>query len=162
MKALIVYRSKYGAAGECAKKIGSSLEADCDIVDLKNGQPDPAVYDLVVVGGSIYAGRIQKQIGKYCEKHKTTLQGKFVGYFISCLYTDDKAREELEANFPDWLKAHATVGDWLGGNARLDRMRAIDRFLFVKIAGAANNVEASGSPRASPWHLLSEFKLRLT
>ena len=140
MKALIVYRSKYGAAAQCAAEISQKLNAECDVVDLKTADPDPKPYDIVVIGGSIYAGRIQKDVRKYCEKHKDLLRHTVVGCYISCLYTDDKAREELEGNYPDWLKAHATTLEWLGGNALLSKMNKIDKFLYMKIAGVAEDV----------------------
>ena len=127
MKALIVYRSRYGAAAECAKKISACLDVDCDVVDLKVRKPDPTSYDLVIIGGSIYAGRIQRSVQRYCEKNRDALEARRVGYYISCLYKNDKAREELEGNFPDWLKAHASAGDWLGGQARLAQLGKIDK-----------------------------------
>lgn len=142
MKALTVYRSKYGAAAECAAAISQTLNAGCDVVDLKKSRPNPESYDIVVIGGSIYAGRIQKDVGKYCEKYKEVLRHRVVGCYISCLFADDKAREELEGNYADWLKAHATIMEWFGGNALLSKMNKFDRFLYMKIAGVAEDVRA--------------------
>jgi menaquinone-dependent protoporphyrinogen oxidase len=147
MRALIVYRSKYGASAECARRIAACLNAECDVADLKELKPDPAQYDLIIVGGSIYAGRMQRSVGRYCEKHRAALQGMPVGYYISCLYKDDQAREELESNFPDWLRAHASAADWLGGRIRLKEMSRIDKFLYTKIAGVTEDVSAIDEER---------------
>ena len=122
--------------------MAEKLDAECDIVDLKHDRPDPAEYEVVIIGGSVYAGRIQREIRSFCEKHRSILAGKTVGLYISCLYVDDKAREELEANYPDWLRAHASAADWLGGRTTLDKMTGIDRFLYKKIAKVDTDTNA--------------------
>lgn len=142
MKALVVYRSKYGAAAECARRISERLNAECDVVDLKSETPDPAQYDIVVIGGAIYSGKILRGVRRFCSKFMGVLQEKTVGIYISCLYADDKAREELEGNYPDWLKAHSVAMEWFGGNAVLDNMSSIDRFLYAKVAGVSEDVRA--------------------
>lgn len=147
MKALIVYRSKYGAAAECARRIAACLNAECDVTDLKERKPDPAPYDLIVIGGSIYAGRMQRSVQRYCEKHRDALRAMPVGCYISCLYKGDQAREELEANYPGWLKAHACAADWLGGQIRLKEMKKLDRLLYTRISGVTEDVTALDDER---------------
>ena len=149
MKVLIVYRSKYGATALCAERIADTLNVECNIADLKSDNPDPAGYDVVVIGGSIYSGHIQRAVQRFCEKHRATLEDTIVGYFISCLYEDDRAREELKANFPAWLKAHAVVGEWLGGRAILNKMTRMDRYLFLKIAKVNTDISAIREDRIS-------------
>ncbi len=143
MKTLIAYRTKYGTTALCAKKLNEKLNGICDIVDLKDDKdPDLAEYDTIIIGGSIYAGRMQGAVRRFVEKNKTALQNKKVGLYICCLYQDDKAREELEANFPIWLTAHAAVSDWFGGIAKLSGMSKTDRFIFSRIANIEDDIDS--------------------
>ena len=101
MKALIAYRSKYGAAAMCAEKVAERLSAECEIADLKRDNPNPARYDFVIIGGSVYAGRIQREVLSFCEKYRSILEGKTVGLYICCLYKDDKAQKQNRSQ--PWL-----------------------------------------------------------
>ena len=141
MKILIAYRSRYGTTAECAGKVAKHLQGDVDVIDLKNNKNiDLKPYDTVLIGGSIYAGQIQNSLVRFCEKQKKQLLNKKLGLFICCLYEDEKAAQELEENFPEWLKARSTAREWFGGRATLSRMRAIDRFLFTRIARVDSDV----------------------
>ena len=117
------------------------MQNDVDVIDLKISKKiDLNPYDTVIIGGSIYAGRIQNSLVRFCEKQKKQLIKKKLGLFICCLYEDEKAAQELEENYPDWLKARSTAREWFGGRATLARMRAIDRFLFTRIAKMSSDV----------------------
>ena len=141
MKTLIVYRSRYGTTAECAAKVAKHMQNDVDVIDLKISKKiDLNPYDTVIIGGSIYAGRIQNSLVRFCEKQKKQLIKKKLGLFICCLYEDEKAAQELEENYPDWLKARSAAREWFGGRATLAGMRAIDRFLFTRIANVSSDV----------------------
>ncbi|MBT3272064.1 MAG: flavodoxin [Spirochaetales bacterium] len=148
MNALIAYRSKYGAAALCAQKLNEKLGGKCGIVDLKDEKnPSLVEYDTVIIGGSIYAGRMQGTVSRFVEKNKAALKVKTVGLYITCLYQDDKAREELEANFPIWLTAHAAVSEWFGGIAKLGGMSKTDRFIFTRMAKVVDDIDSISEER---------------
>ena len=141
MKTLVAYRTRYGSTADCAGKIKKNLQGEVDVVDLKSRKKiDLDPYDAVILGGSIYAGRIQSSLLRFCEKQKKRLIKKRIGLYICCLYENEKAVQELEENYPEWLKARAVAREWFGGRAILSRMSVIDRFLFTRIAGVDTDV----------------------
>ena len=71
MKTIIVYASKHGCVEKCAQlltaKIAGAVQL-CNLTGEKNVQI--ADFDTVIIGGSIHAGRIQKEIAVFCERNK--------------------------------------------------------------------------------------------
>ncbi len=129
-RVLIAYRSRYGATEACARKLAERLGGETVIHDLRTRPaPDVRAFDAVLVGGSIYAGKIQREVGAFCERQREALSAVPVGLFICCLFEGEKAREELNAAFPPWLAAHAFAREVLGGELRVEKLSRIDRFL---------------------------------
>ena len=63
MSTLIVYASKYGCTEKCVKLMSKKLNDKVDLINLKNiNDIDLSKYDKVIIGGSIYIGRIQKEV----------------------------------------------------------------------------------------------------
>ena len=70
MNTLIVYSSKYGCTEKCAKLIKEKLNEEVDLVNLKNVKDiDIYKYNKVIIGGSIYIGKIQKSVTEFCTKY---------------------------------------------------------------------------------------------
>lgn len=85
-------------------------------------------YDTVVIGGSIYAGKIQKEVREFCIRNLTQLRQKRLGLFVCCA---DKSRweEQLNGVFPDKLVARAAVKGHFG--YELDPAKASFLMRFV-------------------------------
>ncbi len=64
-------------------------------------------YDVVLIGGSIYAGKMQRTVVSFCERNRAALLQRSVGIFLCCLYQGEDALMQLQSAFPDWLLAHA-------------------------------------------------------
>lgn len=59
MSTLIAYSTKYGCAEKCAKMISDELKDRVDLINLrKENDVDLQKYDKVIIGGSIYIGKI--------------------------------------------------------------------------------------------------------
>ena len=87
MNILIVYASRLGASRFCAEllrdKLNKRYEVTCvDIADA----PDPADFDVVVVGGSIRFERLDKRLRKYIKTHRKTLEQKASAFFLCCAF----------------------------------------------------------------------------
>lgn len=88
MKALIVYGTRYGTAGEIAEEIGKVMGnegVEVNLVDsrgLKNCDVSP--YDLVVVGSGIKIGKWTKGSVKFLKDKKSALKDKKVALFVTC------------------------------------------------------------------------------
>jgi menaquinone-dependent protoporphyrinogen oxidase len=86
-------------------------------------------FDVVLVGGSIYGGRIQREVTAFCEGRSDLLLKCKIGLFLCCLSQGEHAREQLQAAFPDWLAAHAFARSLFGGDLHYDRLTLLDRLL---------------------------------
>ncbi len=141
MKVVIAYRTKYGCTETVARLIADRLHADTELVDLAHTRnPDLSTADAVVVGGSIYGGRIQRDVGAFCDRQRDVLLGRSVVLFICCLLRGEEAEAELAASFPQWLAAHAMSRAWLGGELRLEKLTPVDRVLVRSVPGAEASV----------------------
>jgi len=56
MKIAVVYKSKYGATKQYAEWIAKEL--DCSIFEYSDIKPEKRDYDLIIYGGSLFAGMI--------------------------------------------------------------------------------------------------------
>ncbi len=138
-RVLIAYRTRYGTVRRCAEALRAGIRAEVALVDLKeDGRPPLDAFDLVLIGGSIYAGRVQREVPAFAERCREQLLAKPVGLFICCLYEGERAAAELETAFPSWLNAHAFSRRVLGGELIPGRLRALDRLLIkaMKADGA--------------------------
>jgi len=94
----------------------------------------------VVIGGSIYAGRILPAVPRFVERHREELLRKRVLLFVSCLYEGEKGLEQLREAFPGWLQAHATGAHNVGGEIILEKLRFLDRLIIRNFAKVQENV----------------------
>jgi menaquinone-dependent protoporphyrinogen oxidase len=130
MRTLIVYRSKYGTTAACARQLAEKIGGEVTVVDLaETRSPDVAPYDVVLVGGSIHAGKIQRQVVSFCEKNRAALLSRKAGVFLCCLFTGEEAAIEMQSAFPDWLLAHAFARVFPGAEIHYSRLTLVDRFL---------------------------------
>jgi menaquinone-dependent protoporphyrinogen oxidase len=86
-------------------------------------------YEVVLIGGSIYAGKLQRKVVSFCEKNRSALLQRKVGIFLCCLYQGEEALMQLQSAFPDWLLAHAFARVLPGGEVHYDRLTFLDRLL---------------------------------
>ena len=143
MKLLALYASKYGCTEDCVKYLLGKLDCESDMVNLKNGGAiDLASYDWVVIGGSVMAGRIQKEVRQFCAQNLSELLSKKVALGLCCMAPTD-AENYFKNNFPPELLAHAERAVKFGGEVRADKMSFMDR----KITGLAAKLASGGDAK---------------
>jgi menaquinone-dependent protoporphyrinogen oxidase len=141
MRVLIAFRSRYGTTEACSRSLAGQLEAETQCIDLsRRGRPDARLFDVVLIGGSIYGGKIQREVTWFCERSREPLLQRRVGLFLCCLYRGERAQGQLQAAFPPWLTAHAFASGLFGGALRHDRLSLLDRLLVRGIAHSAGDV----------------------
>lgn len=141
MNVLIAYASKYGAVQRICEMLHQKVDSPPTMVNLRvSAQPEVASYDTVVIGGSIYAGRILPSVPRFVERHREELLQKRVLLFVSCLYEGEKGLEQLREAFPAWLQVHAKETYNLGGEIILDKLRFLDRLIIRNFAKVQENV----------------------
>lgn len=130
MKVFIGFRSKYGTTEACARALAERIKAETALADLRiRHTPDVHAFDVVLIGGSIYGGRIQREVTSFCERRGELLLKRKVGLFLCCLSQGEHAREQLQAAFPEWLAAHAFACSLFGGELRYDKLTLLDKLL---------------------------------
>lgn len=143
MKSIILYTTRYGNTAEAAKRIQKSLGGECRLVNLTaESAPSLDGYDTVILGGSVYIGKVQKQLTSYIQANLKQLLSKNVGLYLCAGAQKEEEREqELNANFPQELLSHARAKDILGYAYAFDKMRFLDKVIMKKIKGDSISVE---------------------
>ncbi|KJS22308.1 MAG: flavodoxin [Clostridiaceae bacterium BRH_c20a] len=134
MSTLIVYSTKYGCAQKCAQMLSEKLNGKVDLCNLKTSKAlDPAAYDKVVIGGSIYIGKVQKEVSRFCSDNRSILKDKTIGLFI-CGMFKDQAEKELKDSFPLEILNNAVAKEFLGGEFVFKKMNPVERLMVKRIA----------------------------
>jgi len=128
---LILYCSKYGATEKCVNLINDRLKKKADMVNLTSANSSINIdgYDTLLIGGGIYAGKIQSELAKFINANKDSLKNKNTGIFICCK-DKNKAMEYIKSNFPKWLTDNSFILIHLGHEINMDKMSPMVRFLF--------------------------------
>lgn len=143
MSTLIVYATKHGSSKGCAVKLSEKLFGKVDLINLKeSGISNLEAYDKVVIGGSIYAGRIQKEISDFCLNDLSILKQKKIGLFICCMI---KNSEEAQINnsFPEDLIANAVVKESFGGEFKFKDMSFAEKIITKMVSKALSKKDDS-------------------
>lgn len=136
MRSIIIYTTKYGCTEKVALKLKSYMQGDVKLVNLmKEKAPSLEGYDRVIIGGSIYYGRIQKKLTEYMTAAQSELISKRLGLFICAASPDiDTRKQELEQSFPVELYEHAACHDILGSEVNYNKLRVLDRIIFRMVS----------------------------
>lgn len=140
MNILIVYASKYGCTEKCAELLSKELYGDVDIMNLKKVRDiDISKYEKIIVGGSIYIGKIQKEVMEFCSINLKELKKKRIGLFICGMQEGDIINNELNENFNPALIEVADAKECFGGEFTFDKMNFIEKFIVKKVSKVTSN-----------------------
>jgi menaquinone-dependent protoporphyrinogen oxidase len=138
MKALIVYGTRGGSTRQIAEEIGKVLGGQGYAVTVKDAKDtrgvDVNVFDLVVVGSSVWATKWKRQAMGFLKKNRNKLADKKVALFSSGLAGDDPAKMDyanqsiakVAAQFPA-IKPLALA--YFGGCVNFDSPSFVARFM---------------------------------
>ncbi len=133
MKTLIVYGTKHGSVEKCSKLLKDKLSGEVITINIRNENvPDLSEFGNVIIGGSIYAGQIQKEIKSFCIKNVGQLKSKRIGLFI-CGLSGDKFEVQLNNAFPKELISVAIAKEFFGGEVVYGKMNFFEKFIMKKI-----------------------------
>ena len=140
MNTLIVYASKYGCTEKCVELLSKKLNREVDIMNLKKSiDIDISKYEKIIIGGSIYIGRIQKEVTEFCSKNIEELKKKRIGLFICGMQEGDIINTELNENFSPALIKIADAKECFGGEFNFDKMTFIEKFIVKKVSKVTSN-----------------------
>ncbi len=142
MKTLILFATKHGATRAIAEKLAKKMDG-AQVFDLASADaPAPGGYDVVIIGSSVYAGRLRKEAKAYAQKHQEALKAAVLGLFVSGL-APEGAKGYAEANYPKDVAAHAKVTEMLGGAFEPSKAGLFERLMMrviTKTSQATNTI----------------------
>lgn len=135
MKTLIAYCSNHGCTETVAREIAQNIGENADICNLKENEPENINdYTQIIVGGSIHAGKIQKEIKNFCTNNMEILLKKDLGLFVCCMYKSETAQKQFDDAFPAQLREHAKATMIAGGQISFGKMNFLERTIIKKAA----------------------------
>ncbi|MBD8046510.1 MAG: flavodoxin domain-containing protein [Clostridium argentinense] len=133
MKTLVVYESKHGCTEKCAMILNNKLQGEVIVINIRNQEiPNIEFFNNVIIGGSIYMGKIQNKIRKFCFENVNILKNKKIGLFICCMNKENEEMQ-LKSSFPKELLLHASAIGYFGGEFILENMNVIEKFIVKKL-----------------------------
>ncbi|MEZ5070912.1 MAG: flavodoxin domain-containing protein [Bacteroidales bacterium] len=142
MKTLIAYSTTLGCTEQCATKLKEGLGNGVEMVRISRRRRfhlDP--YDIIIIGGSIHEGMIQRSVFQFCEGNLETLLKKQVGLFVCCMDPDADEKELIQRAFPDRLVEHALASGFFGGELNIKKMNLLQKIMTRKAARLAKEPE---------------------
>ena len=140
MSTMIAYVSTHGCTEKTAQMLEELLADDVSLVNLKKrARLDLSLFNTIIIGGSIHAGHIQRQVKRFCQEHSDTLKHKRLGLFLCCMEEGDTARKQFDEAFPAELRTQAAVTG-LFGEFDFEKMNFFQRAIVKKVAGITENV----------------------
>jgi menaquinone-dependent protoporphyrinogen oxidase len=152
MSAIIIYATKHGTSDKCANLLAEKMGGDVKVVNIdKDEIPCLHCPDTVIIGFSVYAGRIPKKIAKLLETNEALLLEKKLGLFMCCSAdTDDDVREQIERLWPAKLREHAVSVENFGGEIIWEKLNFLERTaikIVSKQAGSRSNLKPEAIER---------------
>ncbi|ACL69158.1 flavodoxin domain-containing protein [Halothermothrix orenii] len=141
MKKLILYASKHGTTEKASALLAEKLTGEVERVNVQKKFPDLRGYDYIIIGGSIHAGQIQKEIKKLCEDNLNILLDKKIGLFLCC-GLEDRVDDQMKTGFGSKLYEHARVRGYFGYEFNFDKMNFLER-LVVKVLAKVKESKSS-------------------
>ncbi|MFZ5924084.1 MAG: flavodoxin domain-containing protein [Bacillota bacterium] len=136
MQTLIAYSTRHGATREYAEGLARELPGQVTLVDLReNPGFDVSPFEQVVIGGAIYAGKVQKEVRDFCARNLDALRQKRLGLFICCWFQGQQAEQQLQGAFPRELLDSAVVKESLGGKVNPAELNFLERLITRAVAG---------------------------
>jgi menaquinone-dependent protoporphyrinogen IX oxidase len=129
MKGIIIYQGKYGATEQYAQWLAGSL----NISLIKASAVTPAIlagYDLVILGSSVYVGKLV--IAKWLKHNLGELARKKIFLFIVCgtpAEAKDEQQKIIEKNVDPAIRKTTSVF-FLPGRCIISKLSWTDRFVL--------------------------------
>ena len=140
METLILFSSKYGATKEVANKISTHFP-QAEVQDIKElGNLDITRYDSIIIGSSIYAGVVNKEIKDFISTNQSELKNKTWAVFFCGL--NPKTKDEVvKNNFPGGELNSAKVITYLGGLFEAKKANFFEKTLISALTKQKGDVD---------------------
>lgn len=134
MNTLIIYASKHGSAEKCASELTQRLTGKVDVYNIKDGKiPEISSYERIIIGGSIYAGKVQREVSEFCQNNLNILKQKKVGLYLCCM-NKKEFETQLKSSFPQELIDTAVSAENFGGEFRFKEMNLLEKLVTKMVS----------------------------
>lgn len=141
--------------------ISDHLSGEVHLINLKKeAAPDVNPYDQVIIGGSIYAGKINRKVIKFCRDNMDALQKKMVALFICCMEKSPKREEQFDMAFPEELRSRSITNGMFGGEFNTDKMNFFIKYFVKKMTEKETELPVLDTGAVKMF--AEEFKKRVT
>ena len=129
MKAVVIYKGKYGATRQYAQWVGEELNFPV-LQTSEVQEKNIADADLVIIGTSVYIGKLQ--IAKWLKRNSAMLVNKKLFLFlVSGTPPDEKQKLEsyIKTGVPEEIRKHCEFF-YLPGRLVIKKLSWLDRFML--------------------------------
>jgi menaquinone-dependent protoporphyrinogen IX oxidase len=128
MKGVIIYKGKYGATRQYAEWLAEELKFI--IVDPKNCENELKSSNLVILGSSVYIGKLQ--LTDWLQAYADLLKGKKLVLFIVCgtpAHEKEKLESYVRASVPPGIRQQCQIY-FLPGRLIQKKLSLKDKFML--------------------------------
>jgi menaquinone-dependent protoporphyrinogen oxidase len=141
MNAAIIYGTKHGSTHKCANTLANELGSNTKLYNLEiETDVNLSEYDTIIIGGSIHAGAVNKNVKKFIDKNIDILIQKKIGLYLCCMYEGDKALEQFQNSFTEDLRNKANAHGLFGGEFDFEKMNFLEKAIVKKVANVKKSV----------------------
>lgn len=142
MKTLIIYDSKYGCTEKCANLLKGKLK-DAEIYNVNKFDKNLNEYEKIIIGSSVYIGKIKDTIKDFCERNLLVLKQKQIALFTCGVRPGEDGKVQLANAYPNELSDIAIAKENFGGEIYYEKLDNYDRSLTDMVI----NAEGSNFPK---------------
>lgn len=107
------------------------LGEDCDLINLsENRTPSLSAYETIILGSSVYAGKMRSDALAFVSSQERSLRDKSFGVFLCCKDQGEEALRYIKDNLPQWAWNQAFLKIALGHEVHLEKMNIFEKSLF--------------------------------
>lgn len=132
MKSVIVFATKYGSAEECALILKGKMKGDVTVSNCLNVS-NLSAYDNVIIGSSLYAGKMRPEMKSFCTDNLSKLKQKNIGIYICGFQKDPNDLTQIENVFPKELTGIAKSKEYFGGAINFEKMGFFEKIIMKNL-----------------------------
>ncbi len=146
MKTLIAFTTKYGSVEKTANLLKNLLNDHVTVKNLKDEKIKTLeLYDTVILGGSIYRGKVQSELTDFINSNMSLLMNKRIGIFVNAGESDPvKKDKQFENAFPEKIFSHAFSRHIFGDEIDFKKLTLIEKtmlYLIKKTKESYSNID---------------------
>ena len=166
-RTLVIFGTTDGQTAKVAEALASRLRFhlhDADVVNAAYAQPDPSVYDAVIVAASVHAGGYQREIVHWVSKNSGTLNTMptaFVSVCLGILQHEPKVDRELQTIVQAFFRStkwQPLETKMVAGALKYTSYNFLERWLMKRIVRkAGGDTDTSRDYEYTDWTDLQAF-----